>query len=1156
MARFTPNEEQLKAIECLAGPLVVTAGAGSGKTSVLAQRFVKGIEPDGGVPGWDPAELRQVLAITYTDRAAGELAERVRRACLDAGLIDEARSVDEAWISTIHGFCSRLLRRHALEIGLDPGFRISRDVENGALRDRLAAETLAQAYEETPGVHALIETYGWAVVASAVQDAYDRSRAMGASALELTTPLRPERPGETAELAERMGDVYRSVVQELPGLADSTTMWNCVSQAQRGIDELASAGEVTARTLQEVHMTCEFKAGNGRHKERALELLQELDGIMDRVVEIMCADFATALIEAATRFEAAFASAKRASGLVDFEDLQLLVRDALRDDERLARRYSEEFRLVMIDEFQDTNQLQTAIVRSFAGNDLCTVGDENQSIYAFRFADVDVFREYVAGMVAKGAETVSLAANYRSHRDIIEFVNAVFSSDALFGEELTHLVAGRTESGEPTVWDSRPRLQVLLVDDSEMVADEVLATEAEWIAEQVAQLVAQGRQQSEVAVLMRTLRPMASYEAAMRRRGLRVAVAGGGDFFGDMAVAVARMLIRAIANLRDDEAVAALLAGPMVGMTPAGLLAVRRAAAGPDGVLWDGLTGARLSDDDEARARTARRTIEAARSELGALPLSAVILGAVERLGHDVRMLACGLDGEHAYANTLKLARLADAFEATGGSGIYDFMTWLEVKELLGDREAPASVADDSTPAVRFLTVHASKGLEFPVVVLPRMGSDIPGDRDGLVVSKSPDGRPEVLASLPRSFGKEAVRRRPKAMRDAIEARDAAARAEFKRLFYVGCTRAREALILSGASDLTKPSGRDLPTGWLREALDAAGPIGPGVRQVPAGNAAVEVIALYRDSECPWVKTPTVVPSAVNGPDQEVEGETRDPSRAPEPGPALVADRNVSYTRLDTYRKCGRRFMLQNMARIGGLPDLEGGALGLGDAVHALMRTGAANGAVDEAAITAAARYRGLGEADERRLADAVGTLLASEAVSRALRMEKTRPEAPFAVLLHGPGGPGDRDPVLSGSMDLVGMEGDRALVIDYKTGASGAECTDDQLRDRYELQADCYSLAVLEQGAREVEIVFVMPEVTGTDGAPRAVSMRYAASDLPRLRETISAAARALMSGPYERRADYEPGCEHCPAYATPLCDIKGPARGRTQAAATGSSA
>jgi ATP-dependent helicase/nuclease subunit A len=177
---FQPTPAQAAAIATLSGELCISAGAGSGKTRVLAERFVAAVRPDGPDAGWTPADVGEVLTVTFTDKAAGEIAERVRRVFIEHGLVDQARRVDEAWISTIHGLCARLLRTHALEAGLDPRFTVMSTADAGAMREEVFEQLLRDRADDT-ATASLVATYGVGEVRDMAGALHDRLRAMGAT---------------------------------------------------------------------------------------------------------------------------------------------------------------------------------------------------------------------------------------------------------------------------------------------------------------------------------------------------------------------------------------------------------------------------------------------------------------------------------------------------------------------------------------------------------------------------------------------------------------------------------------------------------------------------------------------------------------------------------------------------------------------------------------------------------------------------------------------------------------------------------------------------------------------------------------------------------------------------------------------------------------
>jgi len=1113
---FEPTAEQALAIRTLNGPLSISAGAGSGKTRVLAERFVAAVDPSRPVPGWEPAPIDGALTVTFTDKAAGEIAERVRRVFLEHGLVGEARRVDEAWISTIHGLCTRLLRSHALEAGLDPQFAVISTVDAGALRDEVFESLLR---DELAGGRAtdLVGTYGVGGVQDHVSSLYDRLRAMGAGPADVT----PEDPADPAAVLRSAKTAVADWTARLSGFgAAGKTLLSVIDglvAAGESLGALEDAAPADSRELARevlaVLLRIKLSKSVGGAKELVLELIEEREGLLDAAVRAVAGPLERDLLALVAAFAEHYEAAKAERGVLDFEDLQLGAVRLLREHPHLAARYRNLFRLVMIDEFQDTNEVQTALADMLSDGTLCTVGDERQSIYGFRYADVGVYREHTEAMLAAGAATAKLAANFRSHGDVLTFVNGVFASPGLFGETFLCLEHGRDESAVPALLPAGgPRVEVILVQRGRKAAI-ARSVEADSVAHRLRQLADAGVPQGEMVVLLRAMTHVDEYAEALRRHGLDYTIVAGGSFFGRPEVEALRALLRAVTNPLDDEAFAHVLASRIGGVSDDGLLRIRRAAERAP--LWLATERAGLDAHDAAAVERTRAAIESARGRQGRAPVAEIIHRACEESDYDLTLLAQGPEGRHAYANVLKLARLAEECEAQGPVGVRHFLEHLSLKERFRDREAPASVIDERSDAVRIMTVHAAKGLEFPVVTVPELGRDVMCDKGSLLVEKEGSGARIALSLPDRGTGAKAEERRSKwasAARDRARERDIE---EEKRLFYVACTRAREFLLLSGTGDIEKGCG-DRPLGWLLSAMGDGAGLPVGITHLSEDEPSAEAVTRVRGEQP--AMTPCEAPAPVSG----------TAPAAPAVPPA------ISYSSLRLYASCPLRYFAEKVVRIGDLRVSDGDdPLRLGDAVHAALRlvgpTGEAPSSQRLAAI--ARRWRLTGDA-EARLRKAVEGFLRSAACREAYGAGAPAHEVPFAVPLEGA--------TLVGKLDLLsGTEGE-ALVVDYKTGpdalAPGSV-------DGHRGQADCYALAALAGGATTVEVRFVGVE-TDEGGRPREVSFTYSAEDAPRLREALTARARELSEGPFEPLASYAPGtCDDCPA-ARGVCPVKVPAR------------
>jgi ATP-dependent helicase/nuclease subunit A len=423
------------------------------------------------------------------------------------------------------------------------------------------------------------------------------------------------------------------------------------------------------------------------------------------------------------------------------------------------------------------------------------------------------------------------------------------------------------------------------------------------------------------------------------------------------------------------------------------------------------------------------------------------------------------------------------------------------------------------------MSVHAAKGLEFPVVAVPELSRDAQGDTGPLVLEKHGCGA-RLALSLRGGDSSKAEERRSRWASDARERARARDVEEEKRLFYVACTRARDVLILSGAGDLSKPPG-DNALGWLRLAVkfDLQA---PGAMEV--GGAPIRFAYLDGSAEpapAPLPREGGTEPATCYGPEDTPVRE-----EAAQERPATPPE--VSYSSMRLYESCGLRYFAEKVARIGDArPQDAHDPLRFGEAVHTALRlVGPAATPPPAARLDAIARRSRLTAVETDRLRDACGGFLLSHACQEAHATGEPAHEVPFAVPLEGA--------TLVGKMDLLADTRCGALVVDYKTGRDALR---DGAAEGYRAQADCYALATLTGGAAAAEVVFVGIE-TGEGGPPREVRFTYSCEDRPRLHAEASARAMALSTGPYEPLEAYAPHvCDSCPA-ARAICPLTLPGR------------
>ena len=380
-----PNPEQQAAID-EAGVVFVSAGAGTGKTTVLVERFVRAVADRG-------LGLESVLVITYTERAAGELRARIRERLVELGRVDLARDIERAWISTIHGFCNRLLEAHPFEAGLDPGFRVLDESQSRVLRSEAFTEALARVLRRTRARPARAARD--LRIPAALGHARRRLRA---------APL-----GRPARSSSASRD-ESSLAEALDALAE------CARRAPGRIRR-PSARSRSQRVRPRAPTSCSTSriCVRRRRSTRSPAVQEALDTVESAALDEMASRDRELLEELLRGFDAAYREAKARESGVDFEDLQLYARDLLLASDEVREKARWRFRSVLVDEFQDTNRLQCELVDALDAEELFFVGDEFQSIYRFRHADVEVFRE----RRAQSDGVLALTQNYRSRPEIL-----------------------------------------------------------------------------------------------------------------------------------------------------------------------------------------------------------------------------------------------------------------------------------------------------------------------------------------------------------------------------------------------------------------------------------------------------------------------------------------------------------------------------------------------------------------------------------------------------------------------------------------------------------------------------------------------------------------------------------------------------------------
>ena len=1166
MTELTP--EQRRAVERRDGSLLVRAGAGTGKTAVLVERFVGAVVDDG-------AAVESILAITFTEKAAAEMRTRVRRRFIELGLPEQARAAEAAWISTIHGFCSHVLRANALSAGIDPDFRVLDELEaerlavdafDGAL-ENFMDEDLAERVE-------LVASYTPDRLRDMVRTAHSHLRSRG----QRRPSLDEARPPRPAGERERLESAVRAALAELGAAASSAGVHAALARLEACMalfdrlppEELAGPEDLEGLDLKGRSnalsgAACrEYRDALGTYRSLCLALREQRNHTMLR-----------ALLELyGQRYE----RLKRARSGLDFEDLELVTRDLLGGDDGLREQYASRFAHVLVDEFQDTNPLQNELLGLLARDNLFRVGDDNQSIYRFRNADVGVFRRHWEDATAAGrGETISV--NFRTRGEVLDAIDLAF--ERLWGERYEPLREAPEARAEPP--KVSPSVELIVVDRPRGRWDERLApaadpfgaamhgappwraVEARLLARRVDELTRGGPWGfGDVVLLFRATTAMGLFERALEERGIPVHVVGGRGYWSQQQVADLRHWLSALANPLDELAIYSVLASPLVGLSldavaliglhanrlhrdPLWLLeeafapaASGNGSAGPEPALAD-----LLPEGDRRRVISFLERIRSERRVAPQVSLETLIDRAVTLTGYDRHLLSLP-GGTRRMANVRKLMRLAREYEADEGRDLRGFIDNVAERDVIQTREGEAPLEAEALDAVRLMTVHRAKGLEFPVVCLADLGKDGRDDEGALRISE--DG--SVGLRLARLGGGAVDSERLERIK--AEQR-AAAEDEERRIFYVACTRAKEHLVVSGATDLEKrrePAELCEPMRWVWRGFC------PGLPREGATGEHVDVRE-GREVRVRWTaataqnldvllpeadRSPAL--SAVASPGAAHGFEQPELALGTAPAPRALPVSRLSYSSLEDYRRCGYRFYLERALRLAPVerprpeePPAEPGLSGLlrGSLVHGMLE------GLDfrRPRVPSEAEVANLIErhgeavspeavADLRRMVEGV---VASGLRERIARARRVRTELPFAFTLTPPGA-GGRSLLVNGVVDVLAAEDDGALVVDWKSDPLDDREPEELLGEAYSTQRLIYALAGLRSGAERVEVAHCFLE-----RPDEQAFAAFTAADAGRLESELLELARGVVEARFEPAAEPHYGlCADCPGRAA-LC-------------------
>ena len=929
--------------------ICVTAGAGSGKTAVLVERYLKILQNGNVTP-------QQIVAITFTDKAAAEMKGRViEQLTEDENAVLRQKYLEQmntAPISTIHTFCSRILREFPFQAGVPANFSILKGIDQKLLLQQTIKNTLKKiatdpTHEHHNALRYSLQSYGNRQKLVDLFSTMVDKRDMIAKLMKEVYSNRDE-----GQLPETWDKVFSAKLMSETEIAEFILCLTTVLQVAQGKNatevnilttklEMLPDKNPTSPDVQNVlkkiadlitiqsgsiAKTNFLKSGvdtTGIENEikflesaaKKIKSAPPLDTDENETDDEFLLSITDHLLTLYTQIFDEYQNDKLSQGKLDFADLQIKTRDLLRNNEEIRQKLAGRYTYYMVDEYQDTNELQYELVMLLTNNlkdaNLFIVGDPKQSIYGFRGADVQVFQKTEQKIIEQGGLDISLTENFRSLRDNVGFVNYLFERLMGDGTETEYEVPYESLAKARRV-DANGSVEIIIGQNDNEDANEytLIAQHIKKMVVNKEKIWGQGEGISElprpikygdIAILIRSRRQLPDIEQALLLAGIPYLTTGGVGFYQRQEIYdIWNYLNFLNAPSQNDTSLVGILRGPAFGISDTELFEIS---------LQEGNSFWQKTQNHQTLSDFLKKAIATLKNHMHIahrLPVNQLILTIVNETGM-IGTLGLGRQGPQRWANYQKLLDLARNFDGDENKQtLSDFIEFLDILITEEPREGQSPIEESST-AVQIMTIHSAKGKQFPVVILPCLNRKGQSSREPFIDEKlgigfSPLKPDEGYAKTDPEI--------VNLMKDRANAKD---EAEKKRLFYVGATRAKDRLILSGSLNAYyKP---DNMLKWLYEYL-AIGEAGdslelPVTLNVHSNNTT--------DTESFHLNIP-IIKQLYGIIDADKISDETTPAQFPEHpfSSPKTSDFSTSFsvTELANYARCPLRYQLENVLRI------------------------------------------------------------------------------------------------------------------------------------------------------------------------------------------------------------------------------------------------
>lgn len=869
----TYTKEQQQVIDLRGRNILVSAAAGSGKTAVLVERIIKRLTKDE-----NPINVDELLIVTYTEAAASEMKERIHGAIEKAleeepeneHLQHQATLIHQARITTIHRFCLSVIREHFHRIQLDPGFRIGEEAELKLIKREAVEETLEQAYvEKTSEFIEFVESFATGKDDRKLEDMilqlFEFSRSYPNPREWLESCVKQYDVKSPQELEEK--SFVKALLQEAKWYVE-----DMIALAKFGISICEEEGgpEPYADTLRNDIMLLEELAETDSLErlqyqlkglkwstlarvskkdayeesiEQVKEIREEVKSTVKMLTEKYC--FATIkemqedmcavkkhmeiLMQLVFAFEEIFVEKKRSRNLIDFSDMEQFALQILTTEEdgafvptQVAKEYQEQFEEVMIDEYQDSNYVQEAILTSVSKvsqgiYNVFMVGDVKQSIYRFRLSRPELFMEKFNTYSLEESQTqrIDLHKNFRSRREVLDSTNYVFEQimtkklGGIAYDEKAALNVGASYEEMPG-----NETEVLMIETPDAKVDERMELEAIAVAQRIKKLKEEQKvldkktgeyrpvSYKDIVILMRSLKGWSDvFAKVLKDEGIPTYSASREGYFATQEIQLLMNYLRVLDNPMQDIPFTAVLSGMFAEVTSNEMAQLR--SAHPEGCMYESVLFYLESGENERlkqKLDTFLETLNSFRTRVPYTAIHVLLEQILEETGYG-NYIAALPGGEQRSANVEMFREKAVAFEGTSYKGLFNFVRYMEQLQKYNVDYGEANLMEEDADVVTLMSIHKSKGLEFPVVFVAGLGKsfNMQDVKSEMVI------HPELGIGIDRVDTKHRVKT-PTLLKKVIQQNSQLESiAEELRVLYVAMTRAKEKLIMTGtATDFEK----------------------------------------------------------------------------------------------------------------------------------------------------------------------------------------------------------------------------------------------------------------------------------------------------------------------------------------------------------------